>query len=140
MSGSTLILGVSSVPLIQNPNTNANKPLIEDRSTSASDPRLASIISSAKWAVSISLSITVVCQTGIALLSRSLDRKGSLKISNRYVRLLPRMLVVAIVLCLPIDRNMAASTFMSIVGSLLLVCLFWEWIVSLQRDGGVFEP
>lgn len=140
MSGSTLILGVSSVPLIQNPNTNANKPLIEGRSTSASDPRLASIIYSAKWAVSISLSITVVCQTGIALLSRSLDRKGSLKISNRYVRLLPRMLVVAIVLCLPTDRNMAASTFMSIVASLLLVCLFWEWIVSLQRDGGVFEP
>lgn len=82
----------------------------------------------------------MICQTGIALLSRSLDRKKSLKISNRYVRLLPRMLLVAIVICLPIERSMAASTFLAIVVSLLLVCLIWEWIVSLEHDGGVFEP
>ena len=82
----------------------------------------------------------MTCQTGIALLSCSLDKKGNLKISNRYVRLLPRMLVVVIVVCLPIDRNMAASIFLSIIVSLLLVCLFREWIVSLERDGGVFEP
>ncbi len=140
MSGSTLILGVSSVPLIQNPYVNADMPKIENRSTTASDPQLASIIYSAKWTVSVSLAITVTCQTSIALLSRSLDRKGSLKISNRYVRLLPRMVMIGAVLCLPIDRNMAGSTFLSIIVSLLLICLFWEWFVSLERDGGIFEP
>lgn len=140
MSGSTLILGVSSVPLIQNPTVTAVKPLVGDESTTASDPNLTPIIYTAKWAVSISLSITVTCQTGIALLNRSLDRKGSLKVSNRYVRLLPRMLLVAIVLCLPIDREMRANVFMAIVVFLLLVCLYWEWIVSLERDGGVLEP
>ena len=140
MAGSTLVLGVSSVPLIQNPYFNAENGRIGDGSTTASDPQLASSINSAKWVVSVSLSITVTCQTGIALLSRSLDRKGSLKISNRYVRLLPRLLVVAIVLCLPIDRKMPANAFMSIVVSLLFLCLFWEWVVSLERDGGVFEP
>ena len=140
MSGSTLILGVSSVPLIQNPGVNAEAPRLQDRKILASDPDLSPVISTAKWAVSISLSITVACQTGIALLSRSLDRKGSLKISNRYVRLLPRLILVAIVMCLPIDRRMVASSFMGIVVSLLLICMFWEWIVSLESDGGFFEP
>ena len=140
MSGSTLILGVSSVPLIQNPSVNAEAPRIEDPRFNASDSDLSPVIGTAKWAVSISLSITVACQTGIALLSRSLDRKGSLKISNRYVRLLPRLILVAIVMCLPIDKRMIASSFMAIVVSMLLICMFWEWIVSLESDGGFFEP
>ena len=140
MSGSTLILGVSSVPLIQNPIANAVKHPEADESPTDSDPDLTSIIYSAKWAVAVSLSITVTCQTGIALLNRSLDRKGSLKVSNRYVRLLPRVILVAVVLCLPIDREMRANFFMVIVVCLLLMCLYWEWVVSLERDGGVFEP
>ena len=140
MSGSTLILGVSSVPLIQNPGVNAEAPRLEGRSLTASDSDLSSVVSTAKWVVSISLSITVACQTGIALLSRSLDTKGSLKISNRYVRLLPRLVLVAIVMCVPIDQRMVASSFMGIVVSLLLICMFWEWIVSLESDGGFFEP
>lgn len=139
MSGSTLILGVSSVPLIQNPYINAEIPLIEGRRV-ASDPQLASVIYAAKWVVSISLAITMTCQTGIALLSRSLDRKGSLKIGNRYMRLLPREMVIIIVLCLPIERSMAASTFLGIVASLLMGCLFWEWIASLESDGAFLEP
>lgn len=128
------------MPLIQNLDVNVHKPQIEDRSNTTSSTQLTSTDDFAKWAVSISLSITVTCQTGIALLSRSLDRQGSLKISNRYVRPLPRILVVVVVVFLPIDRNLEASTFLSIVVSLLLVCLFWELIVSLERDGGVFEP
>ena len=126
--------------MIQNPNTNALGPLTEERSEAASDPELALIIYSAKWSVAVSLSITIICQTGIALLSRSLDRKGSLKVSNRYVRLLPRMIVVAIIMCLPIERRMTGGGFMTIAACLLLVCLNWEWIASLERDGRVFEP
>ena len=139
MSGSTLILGVSCVPLIQNPFINAEIPLIEGRST-APNPQLGSVIYAAKWVVSISLAVTMTCQTGIALLSRSLDRKGSLKISNRYLRLFPRELVIGIVLCLPIERSMAALPFLSIVVSLLMLCLMWEWIASLESDGAFLEP
>lgn len=139
MSGSTLILGVSCVPLIQNPFINAEMPTIQGRST-APDPQLAAVIYAAKWVVSISLAVTITCQTGIALLSRSLDRKGSLKISNRYFRLLPRELVIFIVLCLPIERRMAALPFLCIVVSLLMVCLIWEWIASLESDGAFLEP
>ena len=139
MSGSTLILGVSSVPLIQNPYINAGKPLVDGRD-GTSDPELTQIIYTAKWAVSISLSIAVTCQSGIALLSRSLDPKGSLKISNRYVRLLPRLLVVAVVTCLPIDRNMPGATFLFIIVLALFGSLIWEWFVSLERGGGFLEP
>ena len=141
ISASTLIVGVSSVPLIENPNLNADNSQFEGGSEIASDAdRDTVIIYEAKWVVSISLSIAIVCQTGIALLSRSLDRKGSLKVNNRYVRLLPRLLVVAIVVCLPIDRKMTGRIFMTIIVSLLLGCLDWEWIVSLERGGGLFEP
>lgn len=27
-----------------------------------------------------------------------------------------------------------------IIVTLLFGCLFWEWVVSLERDGGFFEP
>ena len=101
---------------------------------------MTEIIYTAKWAVSISLSIAIVCQTGIALLSRSLDRKGTLKVSNRYLRLLPRLLVVIVVIFLPIERSMEARVFLLVVVWLLLGCLYWEWFVSLERGGGVIEP
>ena len=127
------------MPLIENPRLNAKKSQIEGREIASNADR-ALIIYSAKWSVSISLSIAIICQTGIALLNRSLDRKRSLKISNRYVRMLPRMLVVAVVICLPIDRSMSGNIFLSIIVTLLFGCLFWEWIVSLERDGGLFEP
>lgn len=140
MFGSTVILGVSVVPLIQHPFINAEEPQLEGRSLAAPDPEVVSVVRTAKWVVSISLSITVVCQTAIALLSHSLDTKGTLKISSRYIRLLPRLLLVAIVICLPIDVHMAASTFLAIVVSLLSTCMLWEWFVSLERDGGFFEP
>ena len=128
------------MPLIENPRLNADKSQIEGRNEITSDADRALIIDSAKWSVSISLSIAIISQTGIALLNRSLDRKRSLKISNRYVRMLPRILIVAIVICLPIDRSMSGNIFMSIVVALLFGCLFWEWVVSLERDGGLFEP
>ena len=127
------------MPLIENPRLNAKKSQIEGREIASNADR-ALIIYSAKWSVSISLSIAIICQTGIALSNRSLDRKGSLKISNRYVRMLPRMLVVAVVICLPIDRSMSGNIFLGIIVTLLFGCLFWEWIVSLERDGGLFEP
>lgn len=127
------------MPLIENPTLNARKSQIERREIASNADR-ALIIYSAKWSVSISLSIAIICQTGIALLNRSLDGKGSLKISNRYVRMLPRMLVVAVVICLPVDRSMSGKIFLGIIVLLLFGCLFWEWIVSLERDGGLFEP
>ena len=127
------------MPLIENPRLNAKKSQIEGREIASNADRALTIYS-AKWAVSISLSIAIICQTGIALLNRSLDRKGSLKISNRYVRMLPRMLIVAVVICLPIDRSMSGNIFLGIIVTLLFGCLFWEWIVSLERDGGFFEP
>ena len=94
----------------------------------------------AKWTASSTLSLVLIALTAIALLSRSLDIPGSLKFSNRYVRMLPRVLVVIVALCLPIDRRMNAVVYLGILVSLVIPCLMWEWAASLEHDGGFIEP
>ena len=140
MSGSTLILGVSAVPLIQNSNLFRPDLIKYSKSTDEAQVKLYNTLYSARWTVSIALSITIACQTAIALLSRSLDRKGCLKVSSRCLRLLPRMLVIVIVMCLPIDQFLSPNLFLGIILALLLLCLNWEWFASLDRGGGWFEP
>lgn len=137
MFGSTLILGVSVVFLIQHLDVRPN-----DTTTGYinPDPRLAEAVYTAKWMVSSNISITIVCQTIIALLSRSLDHKGTLKIDNRYLRLFPRLLVIVVALCLPIGRRLGVVAYFGILASILVLCLMWEWTASLERGGGILEP
>ena len=126
---------MTAVFLIQHAENNAE---IED-AANEEEVRLATAIYSAKWAFSTALSHVLVCQTGIALLSRSLDRKGSLKVDNRYLRLLPRVLIVPIALCIAVPRNLGPIAYTGILLSLLLPTLIWEWFASLESGGGILE-
>ncbi len=137
MFGSTLILGVTFGFFIQNLGANAIDP--SDGEDEAAH-KLAISMYSAKWVASSTLSVILFNQTKIALLNRSLDGPRTLKVNNRYVRLVPRILVAIVVLCLPIDRRMNAVTYMGIVVGVLIPCLTWEWIASLEAGGGLVEP
>lgn len=137
MFGSTLILGVSAVFLIQHDDVPLNSRVnIAD----GFDLQLMESMYCAKWTVSATLSMIILWQTIIALLSRSLDHKGSLKIDNRYLRLLPRLLVISVTSCLPLAQMMRVTAYLGILAAMLLLCLLWEWTVSLERAGGIFEP
>ena len=163
---STLVIGVSAMFLIQHPVTNAVKqapsspessgeklPTLkrsasnEMISSNTTVPvlneeaiELARFIYNAKWSTSLSLSYTILSLSVIALLSRALDEPKSLMITNRYVRLAPRIGFVVVALCIPIDRDMIAINYLGILTSGLLFLTVWELSASLERSGGIVEP
>ena len=137
--GSTLILGVTVVFLIQHINDSAVESSGTEGSRDGSTTHQATAIYAAKWTISVSLSLALMNQTLIALLNRSLDPPGTLKIDNRHLRLLPRILLIPILLCLPISKDISILSFLGSVSGLLLVCLQWEWWSSLERGGGIIE-
>lgn len=75
-----------------------------------------------------------------ALLSRPLDGPRSMKIDNRYLRLLLRGFVIAVAACLPLARHFTAIPFLGILVVMLVPCILWEWYASLERGGGILEP
>ncbi len=142
MFHATIVLGVSVLFLTQHPQNNAIKPELppdpsDDQKSAAT---LAVLMSKAEWCVSVSFSVTTLCLSIIALLSRSLDKPGTLKMTNRYIRLLPRLILIIVALCLPINGYLYGVTFLGILMGLLALCLLWEWFASLEREGGIFEP
>ncbi|KAL8797774.1 MAG: hypothetical protein Q9195_000126 [Heterodermia aff. obscurata] len=96
--GSTLILGVSVVFLIQHIKDSAvGSPETEGQRDESAIHQVTAI-DAAKWTISVALSLALMNQTLIALLDRSMDPPGSLKINNRLLRLLPRILLIPILL------------------------------------------
>lgn len=134
------MLGVSISFLLQNPRANAVNPSSSTSPNSDADFRLAGAIYTAKWTVACTLSSVILCQTFIALLSCSLDAPRTLKISSRYLRLLPRLFVITIALLLPIDRVLSSMAYLGVLAAVLMLCLVWEWTASLERGGGIIEP
>ena len=139
MFQSALILGVSIVYLVQHPLDTSHEPPPEDNPTTAEIDD-AGLMDKARWCLGISFSIVVICLSAIALLSRSLDKPGTLKITNRYLRLLPRLLLIVVALCLPVKQTMKAIDNLGIVVGCVVVILYWEWYASLDKTGGLFEP
>ena len=137
MFGNTLILGVTIAFLIEYPSTNAVKP---PEDAPKDEHRLYLAMSSAKWVFSVCVAMILAEQTAIALLNRSLDAPKSLKVSNRYLRLLPRLVVIIVALCLPLDKKMVGILLLGTVSWVLIPCLIWEWYASVEYGGGVFEP
>ena len=139
MFHSALILGVAVVFIVQHPRVNAVKPPPEDN-PSPEELANAKFMLNAKWSTSVALSIVIICLSSIATLSRSLDRPGTLKVTNRYLRLLPRLNIVIVAMCLPIGKSIKGVTHLAVLVAMLSGTLTWEWYASLESDGGLFEP
>lgn len=99
-----------------------------------------SVSSKAHWTVSAALSAALVCMTAVTLLNRCLDGPGTLLISNRYIRLAPRLMLVVVLMCLPIKTDITSKVFLLIILVMMLVVNFWEHVVALENGGGLFEP
>ena len=123
MYGSTLIHGVCLNFFIQKIHTSAIDPSDgEDKEVR----KRADAMNPAKWTASATLSAVLIAQTIIALLNASLDIPRSLKVSNRYLRMFPRAIVVVVVCCPLIDKAMDAITYLAILKALLIPCLIWN--------------
>ncbi|KAG8525239.1 uncharacterized protein KY384_008883 [Bacidia gigantensis] len=165
----TLILGVSFIFLIEHPATSAVIPhessspeKRQEPSTkaptnstgeaqfndegqfgilppSARDRPIELFVNNAKWVSSVALAATFFAMSILALLSRPLDKKGTLKVDNRYLRLLPRGLLMVVACVLPLDKTMYGGVMLSILWPLCYLCLFWEWYAALDKKGGMIE-
>lgn len=122
----------------------ASKPK-EERAMLNQDPKYP-LQHAARWMVSISLSIIVLAITFLALLHKPMpDPPGSSRmlVPNRYLRLLPRLLFIIAVSCLPLVESMHSTMYLGIISILLDAVAVWEYIVCLERvDGRIqwFEP
>jgi hypothetical protein len=92
------------------------------------------------WLVAVSLTVIIVSMTAQALLCISRDPPGTLLINNRYIRLSGRLVYIIIILCVPLDPDLDKVLFLGIAGVLLSFLAYWEWVVCLERKGGLVEP
>lgn len=85
------------------------------------------------------LATTLATQTLIAILSKSLDGQQVVKVNNRYLRLLLRVLAFVVIVCLPIEKQMEGSLYILIVMLGTLVVLVWEFTAGFDYGGGFLE-
>ena len=151
----TLILGVAINFIIANPGINAVVPSEPEESSStrllqrATEAMAANtesqeipveeIMLRAKWTASTAFSVIIFCMTVQALLSRSLDKPGTAKIDNRYVRLAPRVLMIVVSVLLPLRKEMNGSSMLGILLTLIYICFMWEFIGSLAKGSEFVE-
>ena len=112
-------------------NSNNTEPISEDR--------LPGYLYSAIWTCTGSLAMTMFSMTAIALSDKSMDEPGTLKISNRYVRLSMRAVFIAVVMALP-AAHLSVHLYLGILALMLFMVGVWEWNVSLDQGGQIIEP
>ncbi|KAF2095829.1 hypothetical protein NA57DRAFT_58899 [Rhizodiscina lignyota] len=101
---------------------------------------LRDYIYSSMWTMSVSLSIILISMTCLALLDKSLDPPGTLRVNNRYVRLSGRIVYVVVILTVPIKKDLSMDLYLGIAGVMMSFLTSWEWVVSLEKGGSFFEP
>lgn len=105
-----------------------------------SGKELPAYVEHAVWTVACSLSTLILSMTNLALLDESVSPPRSLRISNRYVRLCGRGVYVLIVILLPLYKDLNSEVFLGVCALLLMILSLWEWVVSTDKDGKIFEP
>jgi hypothetical protein len=138
MYASILLLEIALLTLVRKsiPTEGSDEAAPERRDETAESHYA---IHAAKWTAGVSLAITLLCMTAMSLLTRPLDRPGTLKIDNRYIRLAPRVLVAVIIACVPIAANLSIEGFLSVMMYLLWAVSVWEWGAGLESSGKIFE-
>ena len=93
----------------------------------------------AVWTCATSLAIIMLALLVLALLDKPMDKKGTLRVDNRYIRLGSRVVYIIVILCLPI-APMSPDLFLGIAGFGLVVVSVYEWNCCLEKGGGFIEP
>jgi low temperature requirement protein LtrA len=104
------------------------------------DSEIPHYMYNAVWTSAVSLAIIIFSMTGLALLDKSLDEPGSLRINNRYIRLGGRLVYIIVILSVPATTNIDARLFLGIAALMLVVVTSWEWVVCMDRGSAFIEP
>ena len=92
------------------------------------------------WTITGAFSAVLLCMTGKALLNRSLDRPGTLKVGNRYLRTIPRILLIVFVLCLNIPKHIGPRPFLGMICCAQQVVLLAEHVMGMDKQAKWIEP
>ena len=92
------------------------------------------------WTCATSLAIINFSMLVLALLDQPLDKPGTLRVDNRYIRLAGRIVYIIIILCVPSTPHLSPSLFLGIAGIGVVFLTIYEWNACLERGGGFIEP
>ena len=95
---------------------------------------------SLRWTVSSSMVLVIACLTIRSLLHKSLDAPGSLLVTNRNLRLLPRYVAMIFLLFLPFIPEVESITTISIITWVVLLVNWLEYVLGLERPASLIEP
>jgi len=137
MFGALLIVAASVLFLVKNDSTEA-AAIHTDATNPQSKQRHLTLL--AVWSASTSLASVILSMTHIALLNRPLDRRNTLVINSRYVRLAPRIPAIVLIMCLPLIHNLTGSWWCGGASTILAIVYTWESFAGLEKDWKFFQP
>lgn len=92
-----------------------------------------------RWLLCASLGVGILCLYAMALLYSSSDGDNPL-ILPKHLRLIMRPIVGLILVLLPLaPRSLDLTETLSVITALIVFCLVWENVSSLQRGARVWE-
>lgn len=102
------------------------------------DPSVGYTLNAAQWISSSSFSLIIATMTFISLLNKPIEAPHKLMVDNRYLRILPRLMIVIIAPCLPL--RLEPQYHIGTLAGLIAAVSIWEYFASWNRDGKFFEP
>lgn len=94
----------------------------------------------AQVSVCINLAIALVCTIVLAALNRSVDRKGTLRVDNRWLRLAPRACAVVVFATIWMKGFEDPTVLFGYIALVLSVVTFAEYGMGMEKGGGLIEP
>lgn len=91
-----------------------------------------------RWLLCASLGVGMFCLYAIALLHKSKDT-GCILILPKPLRLIMRPVVGLILVLLPLAHKLNLTETLSIIMALIVFCVIWENVTSLQRGAKIWE-
>jgi hypothetical protein len=101
---------------------------------------LAYKVNTAKWTAGVGLSLTTLTMTAIHLLNKPVPQAGTLVVDNRSLRFAPRLVTGVIVFLLCFADNLTPRSFITILVTLMLLTLIFEWAAGLEKGAQLLEP
>lgn len=92
------------------------------------------------WSMSTSLTVILLSNTILALLDKPLDPPKTLLVNNRYARLSGRLIYSMVILTVPATKHLSVDLYLGIASIMMSFLIAAEWIMSLERGGGLLEP
>ncbi|KAJ5813781.1 uncharacterized protein N7503_000531 [Penicillium pulvis] len=92
-----------------------------------------------RWLLCGGLGVGMLCLYAFALMHGSKDESGALCV-EKPVRLIMRPITGIIVILLPLAHHLGATSILSIIMALFVLCTVWESVSSLKSGAHFWEP